>query len=264
VSARHKGESQEDNERKRVLEGGFDARSEVFSRAPWLAYPQLLDEPLKLLNLKGGETAIELGIGSGSVSRRIISAGATVVGVDISEKMLEQASRFIPRHSLLKFDAERLTDLFLPSSFDIVLSRNLLTHVDIPRVLNGAARTLKPQGHLLLIEACALRGDDSSFFLEFAEHLHPGHASYPTGEEILRLVTSSRLTVLHQELVEHTVSLSGYRHSTADPSDEHWDKIYRLFKDSPEDIKTRYRFAEKPDDISFAGYWIVVLATRDN
>jgi cyclopropane fatty-acyl-phospholipid synthase-like methyltransferase len=254
--------SEGNTKRKSTLSEGFNARSSVYQHAPWLHYPSLLEEPLNLLELAGEESVLEIGIGTGVVSEKLKNADGTIVGMDLSEKMLEQAAQRVPRHLLLKFDAEKLTEIFLHSSFDAVLSRNLLTHVDIQRVLSGAYNVLKPNGKLLLVEACALHPDDTPFFFKFVEHLHPGHVSYPTYEQIVKYVQTTGFVVGSNKLVKHSVSLSGYLTSIADRRKDHLDEIYRLFRAADTTLKERNNFIEQDDDILFSGCWAVILARK--
>ncbi|HXF28559.1 MAG TPA: methyltransferase domain-containing protein, partial [Chlamydiales bacterium] len=61
----------------------------------------------KLLELQGGETVLDAGCGNGALSRRIRASGATVLGVDFSCTLLDEARR---RNPDITFEEMSLTD----------------------------------------------------------------------------------------------------------------------------------------------------------
>ena len=103
-----------------------------------------------------GERAriLDVGCGTGGTTRFLLRYGA-VTGVDRSALALEHARRAVPGATLVQADANRLGALFAPASFDLITFFNVLYHqwlLDDQTVLDGAARLLRPGGHLLLTE----------------------------------------------------------------------------------------------------------------
>lgn len=100
---------------------------------------------LQWLDPKPGEHILDLGCGDGVLTKRILSAGATVVGVDASESFLAAArasgidARAMDGHALT-FDHE----------FDAVFSNAALHWMTRPEaVVSGIARALKPGGRFV-------------------------------------------------------------------------------------------------------------------
>jgi S-adenosylmethionine-dependent methyltransferase len=112
------------------------------------------------LPLKKQLYALDLGCGTGAAAVRLAGLGFYVTQLDSSEAMLD-----IARHNaeeagvansvtLVQGDAEQLTNLFGPTSFDVVLCHNVLEYVDNPAtVLRGAARALRDTSAILSIVA---------------------------------------------------------------------------------------------------------------
>ena len=109
-----------------------------------------------LARMELGERAriLDVGCGTGGTTRFLLRYGA-VVGIDRSDLSLKYARRKAPEAALVLADANRLGALFAPASFDLITFFNVLYHQwmrDDQAILDGAARLLRPGGHLLLTE----------------------------------------------------------------------------------------------------------------
>lgn len=100
-------------------------------------------------------TVLDLACGSGAVSRELVSADRTVVGIDLSEAELTLAAERGPG-PWVRGDIRRLP--FADGSVDAVTaSLGLVVVPELSEVLSEVARVLKPGGVLAAI-APALRG----------------------------------------------------------------------------------------------------------
>ncbi len=99
----------------------------------------------QLLNPRAGERILDVGCGEGSLTTRIVAAGATVVGVDASEEMVAAArARGLDARMI---DAEQLP---FEREFDAVFSNAALHWVrDHDAMLTGVHRALKPGGRFV-------------------------------------------------------------------------------------------------------------------
>lgn len=94
-----------------------------------------------------GRRVLDLGSGKGRFARRLVERGALVIALDASLAML-RCARGLPR---VQASATRLP---LPSGwFDAVVAIEMLEHAADPgAVLREAARVLRPEGTLVLID----------------------------------------------------------------------------------------------------------------
>ncbi len=94
-----------------------------------------------------GARVLDVGCGLGLYVRQFRAHGAEAWGVDVDEEKVAQASRELPHIS--RAPAELLP--FPEASFDMVLSHEVLEHVDDDRgAVAEAHRVLKPGGRLVI------------------------------------------------------------------------------------------------------------------
>lgn len=102
----------------------------------------------------GGMLVADVGTGSGFLAEAALAAGAKVIGIDSSEKMLAQTRA---RFGNKDFEARRgdVDDLPLPDNeVDAVVANMVLHHApDPPRAIAEMARVLKPGGRLVITDA---------------------------------------------------------------------------------------------------------------
>ena len=101
-----------------------------------------------------GMTVADIGTGTGFLAEAALDAGARVIGVDLSEAMLQQVSaRFGGR----SFEARQSTEHDLPlgdGEADAIVANMFLHHAeDPPATIARLARALKPGGRLVITDA---------------------------------------------------------------------------------------------------------------
>jgi SAM-dependent methyltransferase len=118
----------------------------------------LNDGSLRELALSGGERILDLGCGTGQLTRRMgAAAGASghVVGIDRSPEQLDQARRQSIDAEHIEYRVGDVTALELSQSewgsFDVAHTRFLLEHLPDPlAVVRTMMRAVKPGGRIVL------------------------------------------------------------------------------------------------------------------
>ncbi len=133
---------------------------------------------LGLLRLISGKRIVDLGCGSGRLSRLFAEAGNRVTGLDNSEEQIKLAQNAPPvAGGMAEFRVGSMEATGLPdASFDFVVLSQSLHHAANPReVLREAHRLAVPNGKLLVLDLLAheedwLRGKFGDFWLGFSEN----------------------------------------------------------------------------------------------
>ncbi len=102
---------------------------------------------LPLLNPQVGERIIDLGAGTGHLTRQIADAGATVFGIDKSAEMIALAQKNYPE---LPFSVADGIDFQVDALFDAVFSNATLHWItDADAVIRQVRAALKPGGRFV-------------------------------------------------------------------------------------------------------------------
>ena len=99
-----------------------------------------------------GKTVIDVGCGGGILSESMAGMGASVTGIDLSDKALQVAKLHLLESgrqvTYRKIAVEDIAEE-LPASFDIVTCLEMLEHVPDPAsVIASCAKLVKPGGHV--------------------------------------------------------------------------------------------------------------------
>lgn len=106
---------------------------------------------VRSLEVGCGHHVLDLGCGTGDLVACVQDVGASVVGVDISARMLEQGRHRLPNADLVRADAQALP--FANGVFDAAVSGFALRNFTaVASVLEETARILKPGGRLAILE----------------------------------------------------------------------------------------------------------------
>jgi trans-aconitate methyltransferase len=104
-------------------------------------------ELLALLQPQANELILDLGCGTGHLTKEIAQSGARVMGLDNSPSMLATARHNYPQ---LEFRLADAAEFSLPEQFDAVFSNAVLHWVTRAEAAVGCiARALKPQGRFV-------------------------------------------------------------------------------------------------------------------
>ncbi|VBB05615.1 s-adenosyl-l-methionine-dependent methyltransferase [Lucifera butyrica] len=96
---------------------------------------------------------IDLGCGTGALTRMIAQKAKHVIGIDISKRNVElaqNASTTFSNIDYINIDIESLSSKFIEASFStVVASMTLMTVLNLDQVLQIIAKILKPRAHLV-------------------------------------------------------------------------------------------------------------------
>jgi len=100
--------------------------------------------------LKPGARCLEVGCGTGLFSEELAKSGASLVSIDISPDLMQEAKKRVPGVEFLIRDACHTG--FAEESFDAIVGSSVLHHLEVPAALKEFHRILKPGGTLAFTE----------------------------------------------------------------------------------------------------------------
>ena len=139
------------------------------------------------LNLERGEIVLEIGFGTGNCLKQMeekVGEKGKVYGIDISSGMLEVSKKKLEEAGILDrvelYCGDALKMPYEDNKFDAVFmsfTLELFDTPEIPEVLSGIRRILKPEGRLGVVSMS--KEDGGSVLLKLYEWMHrkfPGYA----------------------------------------------------------------------------------------
>ncbi len=158
-------------ERKEASRAFFNAQAVQNKTSPGQTSNAL---SLGLMHLVSGKRIVDLGCGSGRLTRMFAEAGNTVTGVDNSEEQIKLAKKSAGQAVDFRVGSMEATGL-PDASFDVVVLSQSLHHASNPReVIREAYRLAAPKGRILILDLLAheedwLRSKFGDFWLGFSE-----------------------------------------------------------------------------------------------
>lgn len=102
---------------------------------------------IDLIEIKKGDSVLDIGCGSGVLTNKIRQMGANVIGIDSSKDMLLTAKKNYPHIDFQNIDA---TEINFKNKFDIVFSNAVFHWIkDQNKLINCISNSLKKGGHLI-------------------------------------------------------------------------------------------------------------------
>ena len=107
---------------------------------PFEGYDAVLEEVVRQSDSSAGITVLDLGIGTGTLSRRFVALGCSVCGIDFSKEMLARARASLPGVTLVQADLLGEWAGLLGRRFDRIVSSYVLHEFDLETKVDLVAR----------------------------------------------------------------------------------------------------------------------------
>lgn len=108
---------------------------------------------IRRARLEPGSVVLEPGAGNGEFTARLAPSGATIVGIEISERQVQLGNERFAALPNVKMELGNVDSLQYPDQhFDAVVGNSVLHHFDLDRALPELFRVLKPGGRFFFFE----------------------------------------------------------------------------------------------------------------
>ena len=137
----------------------FDDWAEVYDKSmedtagfPFEGYEGVLDKIVGGAGVGDGDRILDVGTGTGALAARFARCGCRVLGIDLSEKMLAQARRNVPKAEFRQLDLlgdwddetyrfNKIVSAYVLHEFELKVKLELLAKF---------AKLLEPGGHVII------------------------------------------------------------------------------------------------------------------
>jgi 2-polyprenyl-3-methyl-5-hydroxy-6-metoxy-1,4-benzoquinol methylase len=142
-------ESEPDRATRRRQRALFDSVAALYDTAR-VGYPQeLIDLAVSTADLARGARVLEVGCGTGQLTRQLVPYGFALLAIDLGAAMIDRASRHVG--SGAEFEVTTFEELVVsPHSFDLIVSATAFHWTDPEVRWSRAADLLRPGGWIAL------------------------------------------------------------------------------------------------------------------
>jgi ubiquinone/menaquinone biosynthesis C-methylase UbiE len=136
--------------------GNYNHFAEEYARRTEELERETRDHFYSLLPNLEGKLLLDVGCGSGHDARYYIEKRAVVSGLDISDKVIEMATRTVPKGEFRVGDMRNLP--YTSNQFDVITSFYALqASEDVPKSLREMVRVTKPNGTIVILAKHPMR-----------------------------------------------------------------------------------------------------------
>jgi ubiquinone/menaquinone biosynthesis C-methylase UbiE len=219
--------------------------------------------------LRGAEEVLDVATGAGFTALAFAPRVARVTGLDVSEKMLEQARQNARKEGAGNFAARTGAAEAMPfpdASFDIVVCRMAAHHFEsVPAFLTESLRVLRPGGRLLIADT-TVPDDDAEIdaWQNRAELLRDNsHKRNYSPREWAAFVSQAGLLLEAMDTTGGSVPITfeawlkkgGCKGEAA-------EEVRRMFTEASDSIRRAFGIVEQDGDISFHWQRVVLAASK--
>ncbi len=160
---------------RELVERHFTARAHKYDLSShWCTDQLILERIRQILAPEAHHSLLDLAVGTGLVSRHLKPHVGRVVGLDITEAMVEQA-----RDAVDELHIAPAEDMpFADASFDLAVCRQGIQFMDLKPALSELVRVLKPGGRAVLVDLCAYGAEDRDEYFEILRLRNPARRNF--------------------------------------------------------------------------------------
>ncbi len=128
--------------------------SEENNKYPFAGYKEVLNTIYKRIRQNHAEKVLDIGFGTGTLTKKLYDSNIDITGIDFSTAMIEIAQQKMPNAKLLQFDFSKGLPAPLENEkFDFIVCTYAIHHLTDPQkatFLQSLKKHLNPAGEILI------------------------------------------------------------------------------------------------------------------
>jgi SAM-dependent methyltransferase len=167
----------------------FDTVADEYERSRPTYPDELVEHAFESGGLMAGDRVLEIGCGTGQLTRSLVARGLDVIAVEPGPNLIELARRSVSGPGEIEFVHARFEDASPGGGFAATFSASAFHWIDPDVSWTKVARSLAPGGLLALLQHCALRDeriatDDDAFMSVLADAAPEIAARWPPARDL--------------------------------------------------------------------------------
>lgn len=234
----------------------FNIRSEEFDiSANWITDEILIQTHVDLAGEPCGQ-ALELCCGTGQVGRALKKKGWDVKGLDITERMVERASRYFP---VSQGNAEKIP--FEKEKFQLVVCRQSFQFLDAGKVLSEIKRVLIPRGIFVLSLTVPFSEHDHDWLSKIHKEKQPLLLKFYNAESLVYEVQQAGFSVEEIKTLTARESINRWMEHTPELTQKVKERICSMVENAPLRYKKLRRVKIVNREIFEDWNWVVMKSS---
>ncbi len=240
-------------------ENFWKIRSEKFDNLEWIKRENFLIAFIEFCQAQSSFNALDLGSGTGIVSRGLSLKVNKVIGVDISKEMINKTPHNADNTEYKLMNAEKL--LFPDDYFDLITARMVFHHIEQPdKAMQEAYRVLKEDRMMAMCEGVPPDKSVRERYIEIFKLKEKRHTFYE--DDLVGLYERAGFRdITVKPYITKQVSMRNWLNNSGLP-DEICEKIVRLHLEADENFKKAYNMEISPEDIFFDWKFIFISGLK--
>jgi ubiquinone/menaquinone biosynthesis C-methylase UbiE len=244
------------------IKESFGKQASQFSKNHILSNEEQLNFIVNMGCIQEEEWVLDMGCGTGLLTRAIEQKTKRVVGLDLTHQMLEEAklqSRKQGKSILfLQGDGHQLP--FLDGQFDCIMTRLTVHHFPQPlKILKELVRVLKPNGRLIISDIVANMDPQKQKKHNEVEQLRdPSHVKFLNETELQELIKKAGLEIQETKKWETERRIDEWMGIIGEIESE--QQIIESFEENLEDDQLGIQVFRDNNGIGFIHQWMVIRA----